>query len=68
MTTTQHRAYSVPMHETTAAPELDMPTPYESLPMSEWRALWVLEEGQPAWLRESVATLDGAIQGEMGHT
>lgn len=37
-------------------------------PLSEWRALWALEDGQPAWLHESVAALDGYLQGEMGHS
>lgn len=36
--------------------------------MNEWRALWALEDGQPAWVHDFVSTLDGAIQGEMGHS
>lgn len=33
-----------------------------------WRSLWALADGQPAWLRDSVATMDAAAQAEMGHT
>lgn len=36
--------------------------------LSAWRALWALEDGQLAWLRESVATLDAYAQGQMGHS
>jgi hypothetical protein len=68
VTTTQYRAYSAPMHETTAETAPDISSARDSSPLDEWRALWALEDGQPEWLRESVATIDGAIQGEMGHS
>jgi hypothetical protein len=37
-------------------------------PVKQWRALWELEDGQPAWLRDSMATMDAYVQGQMGHT
>jgi hypothetical protein len=60
-------AYHAPMDQATAAPVLDT-QPHEPEPLGEWRAIWALEDGQPAWLRDSVAAMDGALQGEMGHT
>jgi hypothetical protein len=68
VTTTQHRAYSAPMHTGTADVAPEARKPHEASPAAEWRALWALEDGQPAWLWDSVAALDGAIQGQMGHT
>ena len=35
--------------------------------VEQWRALWDLEDGLPAWLRDSVSAMDAAIQGQMGH-
>lgn len=40
----------------------------DELSVTPWRALWALTDGQPAWLRDSVATMDAAAQAEMGHT
>jgi hypothetical protein len=56
------------MHESTLEVAPEAQKQRAESPLSEWRALWALEDGQPAWPRDSVAALDGAIQGEMGHS
>lgn len=56
------------MHTETAEVAQDATKRREPTPLNEWRALWALEDGQPAWLRDSVAILDGYLQGEMGHS
>jgi hypothetical protein len=56
------------MHELTAEVAPDTQKAHDSHPMDEWRALWALEDGQPAWLRESVAVMDAYAQGQMGHS
>jgi hypothetical protein len=53
--------------EAASAPPKQHP-PKRRSPVKQWRALWDLEDGQPAWLRDAVAAMDGAIQGQMGHT
>lgn len=55
------------MHTDNATPA-PQPATHEPSAFSEWRELWALEDGQPAWLRDSVAMLDAQIQGEMGHS
>lgn len=68
MTTTQPRAYPAPMHTDNATPAPEPLQQPSTSPLAEWRALWALEDGQPAWVGSAVSAMDGAIQGEMGHS
>lgn len=61
-------AYHAPMNQATSALPPESPQPAEPSTTSEWLALWTLEGVQPARVHNSVALLDGAIQGEMGHS
>jgi hypothetical protein len=56
------------MHETTAEGAPEVQRHRAESPLSEWRAPWALEDGQPAWLRDSVAVMDAYAQGLMGHS
>lgn len=68
VTPTQHRVYPASIHTETADVAHEARKQRAESPFSEWRALWALGDGQLAWVRSSVARMDGYIQGEMGHT
>lgn len=68
MTTTGQSASPASMHQATTEVEPEAQKQRTESQLNEWRALWTLEDGHPAWLRESVAVMDAYAQGQMGHS